>query len=116
MFEYLHGLISPVIPNCAAISYQSDGALPDEFATYYLVSANPEGYFAGRAHRVKERYSVTCYERDKRNLEPKVAQVKAAMLAGGFLYAATSADRYTPDTEHWARTMDFRYYEENKEG
>ncbi len=116
MYEYLQSIVQPIVPNCAAIGYQTDGELPDAFAVHYLVTGNPESYFSGRYSRENERYSVVYYDRDRSNLEPTAAAIKTAMITGGFLYIGKSADTYHDSSEHWARTLDFRYYEENKEG
>lgn len=113
MYEYIASTISGVVENCAAISFQTDGELPDAFAVFYLVSGNPQAFFSNRPNRENERYSVAYYDRNKRNIEPKAEQIKAAMLAGGFLYVTKSADRLEDKTEHWVRTLDFRYYEES---
>jgi hypothetical protein len=115
MYEYIQNTIIPVVANCAAISYQADGSLPDAFAVHYLVAGSPQAFFSGRPGRENERYSVAYYDRNKRNIEPKAAEIKAAMLAAGFLYIGKSADTYHDDSEHWARTLDFRYYEESEE-
>jgi hypothetical protein len=116
MYEYLYDVLKEAVPECAAISYQTDGALPDAFAVFYLVAGNPQAFFSGRASRENERYSVAYYDRDKRNLIPKADLIHTAMKNGGFMYVGRSADLYHEDTEHWVRTLDFRYYEENKEG
>lgn len=114
MYEYIHGIVRAAVPACAAIAYQTEGPLPDAFAVYYLVAGNPQAFFSGAARRENERYSVAYYDRDKRNLEPVARQIKTAMQAGGFLYVTRSVDRLMSDTGHWARTLDFRYYQESE--
>lgn len=89
--------------------------MPDAFAVYSLVAATPQAHFSGRARRQNERYAVACYTRDKRTLETTAEAIQTALLAGGFLFVNRSADRLLSDTEHWARTVDFRYYTEAQE-
>lgn len=112
MYEYIHNALAPVRDIRAAIQLKTDGALPDTFLIYYLVSGNPQGHFSGRYTRENERYSVCVYDRNKSGIEAADKPIKAAMEKAGFLYITKSADLFYKDTGHWARTIDFRYYEE----
>lgn len=112
MYEYIHDTIHGICPRSAAIEYEANSTLPDSFAVFYLVSSNPEGHFSDASMRENARYSVAYHDRDKRNIETVGAQVITAMKNAGFLYVSTSPDIYHSDSGHWARTIDFRYYEE----
>jgi hypothetical protein len=116
MYDYIHDTLAGICDHRAAIQFTSTDALPDAICTYYLVAGNPQGFFGNSPRRENERYSVQYADRDKRNLEPKAAAIRAAMEAAGFLYVNKSPDLHDDDTGHWSRTIDFRYFEEVNHG
>jgi len=112
LYDWLYSITAGITENRAYIEFQTTGELPDEFLVYYLVSQNPQKHYSNQIRRTSTRISFCYVNRTKAQLEAKGALIMAMAQNNGMLYITTSADVYYKDTDHWARTIDFRLLEE----
>jgi hypothetical protein len=87
----------------------SGAVLPDEFATYFLVTSTPEEHADDAEALRSYTMQVSYFNRDGLGAVP---DIDSAMVAAGFSRGPAREIPYDQVTRHYGLALDYNYFEE----
>lgn len=95
-------------------TFPKETVLPETYITYFLIDSPNTSHADNKPTSTTSRIQLVLYSKKPSLKQNADKLLMSVMLPGGFLRVGGRDLPFNADTGHYARTCDYRYYEEEE--